>query len=737
MDSIHPGQQSPPSLRSLQPAILHHFHHTQEDQALGSVQALAAAAGAFGLHPADQTSLLQQGFLSQVSDPSRSLRQPGAYVDQHGRPSSHLDTISNLQQQSFLPTAPNVTQFGFGPAQSQPFGLGNFARPQASEHVQIQEPGPTAGDEADANAAKDDNHPNPVPNPPGLAAWRDRLFYLDETIVMTEDQFKTYWPHVDNVYSHRSTQRYKRKPFVSHYWDCRLKGRPPGTPKSDDPNKKKRKRVARERDLCDVKVKITEYEPGAATPDSVGNLTEQVSNLASSTSLDSVDLGPVGPGQQNQQWPFSARMSLSPFQGKIFTIQRVNGNGANGKVDGNPGPHRHSLQDSDRIKKNSVVRWVQKNEKSKRKPQEVQIPIISISMHFHPISIAPNVLPAPLFAHVNATAYCVIVLSTSRDPVIISNFNRHRSHDQTIPLLKHRTLCFHRQAVSLSHSSLSKAHLHRFSTMADAKDQQQSQTKQDDKKSYHTKATGKALATVKRHSTNDELKLFGSCFCPFVQRVWISLEYKKIPYQYIEVDPYKKPQSLLEVNPRGLVPALRHGDWGCYESTVLMEYLEDLHVGKALMPPDPKARAYCRLWSDHSQQVNRHIIPVFYRFLQEQDTAKQIEHAAELKDQISKLVDAADPVGPFFLGSDISYVDIQFAPWIVRLNRVLKPYRGWPEPEPGSRWGKLVDAVERHESVQATMSTDELYLDSYERYAENRPNTSQLANAVNSGRGLP
>jgi len=44
-------------------------------------------------------------------------------------------------------------------------------------------------------------------------------------------------------------------------------------------------------------------------------------------------------------------------------------------------------------------------------------------------------------------------------------------------------------------------------------------------------------------------------------------------YQYIEVDPYKKPQSLLEVNPRGLVPALRHGNWSCGESTVLMEYV--------------------------------------------------------------------------------------------------------------------------------------------------------------------
>lgn len=61
---------------------------------------------------------------------------------------------------------------------------------------------------------------------------------------------------------------------------------------------------------------------------------------------------------------------------------------------------------------------------------------------------------------------------------------------------------------------------------------------------------------------------------PFVQRVWISMEAKGLSYQYIEVDPYKKPDSLLEVNPRGLVPALRHGDWGCYESTVLMEYVK-------------------------------------------------------------------------------------------------------------------------------------------------------------------
>jgi glutathione S-transferase len=55
----------------------------------------------------------------------------------------------------------------------------------------------------------------------------------------------------------------------------------------------------------------------------------------------------------------------------------------------------------------------------------------------------------------------------------------------------------------------------------------------------------------------------------------------------------------MKINPRGLIPALQHGDWGCYESSVLMEYLEDLGFGQSLLGSDPKARANSRLWSDH------------------------------------------------------------------------------------------------------------------------------------------
>lgn len=155
--------------------------------------------------------------------------------------------------------------------------------------------------------------------------------------------------------------------------------------------------------------------------------------------------------------------------------------------------------------------------------------------------------------------------------------------------------------------------------------------------------------------------------------------------------------------------------------------------------------------------MNRNIVPGFYRVLQEQDQQGQIEKLQELRTSMEQLLAVAHPKGPFFMGPQMSLVDVQAAPWVIRLRRVLKPYRGWPDAEQQSRLAAWVDAIESNPHVQATTSTDELYLDSYERYArkfpaifglcdwrsnifritENRPNTSQVADAINAGRGLP
>jgi glutathione S-transferase len=84
---------------------------------------------------------------------------------------------------------------------------------------------------------------------------------------------------------------------------------------------------------------------------------------------------------------------------------------------------------------------------------------------------------------------------------------------------------------------------------------------------YHLQCSGQAAATAHAHENQHAtITAYFACFCPFVQRAWIALEFlgqgvsseeakaMGIDYWYVEVDPYKKPKELLEVSPKGLVP---------------------------------------------------------------------------------------------------------------------------------------------------------------------------------------
>ncbi|KAJ7767451.1 thioredoxin-like protein [Mycena maculata] len=287
-----------------------------------------------------------------------------------------------------------------------------------------------------------------------------------------------------------------------------------------------------------------------------------------------------------------------------------------------------------------------------------------------------------------------------------------------------------------------------------------------EQKSYHLECTGAALETVKQHSDAQDITLFGSCFCPFVQRVWVAMEYLGVPYKYCgnfavgEVDPYKKPAELLEVSPKGLVPGLKLHKYtpprGLNESTVILEYLEDVAAKGSLLPADPYARALVRLQCDH---VSRSLVPAFYRFLQAQEARVQIECGKDFHAALENLVTLFERMereivqsggasgageqralsaglGLWFENGDLNLSDVIVGPWIYRASNVLKHYRGFELPA-GNKFTAWITRLFAHPAFKVTCSTEELYLDSYERYAENRPNTSQVANAINSGKPLP
>lgn len=73
--------------------------------------------------------------------------------------------------------------------------------------------------------------------------------------------------------------------------------------------------------------------------------------------------------------------------------------------------------------------------------------------------------------------------------------------------------------------------------------------------------------------------------------------------------------------------------------------------------------------------------------------------------------------GPF-----ITFVDVSIAPWLLRLSRVLHPYKGWPLAQPGTRLATWINALEGSEAVGNTLSDPVLYLENYERYAGESPN---------------
>jgi hypothetical protein len=125
--------------------------------------------------------------------------------------------------------------------------------------------------------------------------------------------------------------------------------------------------VARERDLCDVKIKITEYFDGAELTEQTGLQPPPETHAAFDTSGSGSQF--FGQTHGGMSWPVTPALHANGQPKKFYTLQRVNGNGGNGKGDGVAGPHKHTLEESDRVKKNSVQRWLAKNEREKKKTQ--------------------------------------------------------------------------------------------------------------------------------------------------------------------------------------------------------------------------------------------------------------------------------------------------------------------------------------------------------------------------------
>jgi glutathione S-transferase len=270
--------------------------------------------------------------------------------------------------------------------------------------------------------------------------------------------------------------------------------------------------------------------------------------------------------------------------------------------------------------------------------------------------------------------------------------------------------------------------------------------------SIHPHSTGPAAELAAAHAAPEPLKMYGGWFCPYVQRAWMVLEEKGIPYQYIETNPYKKTPEFLALNPRGLVPTVATpcGRAPLYESPVVCEYLEEAFPdsGEPLLPRDAYGRARCRIWM---QFAGDRVVPCWYRLMQHTPSKSYSldEARAELHANLATFVREMAPAeagGPWFLGRSFSLVDVMLAPWAARM-WLLDHYKdggsGIPGPGEGgddeavwARWRVWAEAVMARGSMVATLSDPDKYIGVYRRYADDTTN-SLVAQATRLGRRLP
>lgn len=85
---------------------------------------------------------------------------------------------------------------------------------------------------------------------------------------------------------------------------------------------------------------------------------------------------------------------------------------------------------------------------------------------------------------------------------------------------------------------------------------------------------------------------------PYAQKVKIALDEKGVPYEArmpVALGTGQPDREFLKSNPRGEVPSLIDGDVAVFDSTIILEYIEDKWPEPPLLPPAPEARARARM----------------------------------------------------------------------------------------------------------------------------------------------
>lgn len=160
--------------------------------------------------------------------------------------------------------------------------------------------------------------------------------------------------------------------------------------------------------------------------------------------------------------------------------------------------------------------------------------------------------------------------------------------------------------------------------------------------------------------------VYGAILSPFVRKVLMVLEHKKIPYQQENILPFRTPAEYAKLNPLRKVPAFKDEYITLADSSVISDYLEHKYPQHPLYPKTPVERAKA-LWLEeyadsHLQPIlgpglffERIVAPILYKRKPNADLiAKSIKALPAVQDYLESQM----PSSGFLVGVDLTIADL-------------------------------------------------------------------------------
>jgi glutathione S-transferase len=216
------------------------------------------------------------------------------------------------------------------------------------------------------------------------------------------------------------------------------------------------------------------------------------------------------------------------------------------------------------------------------------------------------------------------------------------------------------------------------------------------------------------------LTLYEHPLSPYAQKVKVALREKGIAFDLQMPDAIGTGQSggdFMTANPRGEVPVLIDGDFAIFDSTVILEYIEDKWPDHPLRPTTPYERARARMIEEvcdtHYEAINWGLGEISWFRRGEGELAEALrDKATDQTEMMQAWLTRQLGTADWFNGAAFGWADLSVLPYIAGSANFGMA------PDAASPLGKWFARMRTRESVAQTLKESSASTSAMETVAE-------------------